>query len=149
MAKGQKIIIGTLVAVLAVAIIASYAMRKHQPGVQQTNLDRHDAPAGQVVQGFPAALLLDGTAKADESYLINYTGQTQYTATFKTQTNAQKLWNQYLAYFKTNGWKIVNKNSNPKVSDIYATKGNEVVNFVIATVPEGNLTSTVTISYVK
>ncbi len=149
MGKGQKIAVITLVVILIAAIIVAVAMKK-QPGIKQAaKVKVTNAPAGQVIGGFPTELLIDASGSADQSYAAAYNNANQYTVKVKSASSEQKVFTDYLAYFNANGYKIVNKNQTDTISNIYATKGTITVNVVITHLKVDNNQTFINITYVK
>jgi hypothetical protein len=104
------------------------------------------APAGQLVAGFPPALILDDAARISNSYSVSYSANTnQYTAVWTSSSSMASLFTAYQNYFKQNGWAIGNTfTGRTTLRSVYATKGNIGAEVVIAA--QGTA-SQVTISY--
>src|SRR5437764_357381 len=106
MERNQKILTAVLVGViLAVAVIAGFALKKHKPVVKQIQegVNKTEAPKGELISGFPKELII-GTGQTDNSYKIDYNNANQYTANLQSDSSVLLVYNQYLRYFNTNGY---------------------------------------------
>jgi hypothetical protein len=64
------------------------------------------ATTGQLVSSFPASLILNSPIQVTESYYIPYSGEIQSTAEFNIEKSAKAAFEEYEAYFATNGWTV-------------------------------------------
>jgi hypothetical protein len=107
------------------------------------------APAGQLIAGFPKELVLDPAAQISKSYAINYSSSTnQYTANWISSSSIDDLYREYLSYFASHGWAVINSSTNTTAfRGIYAVTATEDTNIVINSSGKDGLA--VTLSYVK
>jgi hypothetical protein len=106
------------------------------------------APTGQLVPGFPQALILDDAAQVNNSYSINYSTSTnQYTAEWSSSSSLASLYAKYQNYAAVNGWTISNSADYPTLKGIYATNASATAAMNVIMTPQDK-GSEITISYV-
>ncbi len=117
--------IGAAAVIVVVGILVIWAVQKPASQPTASGPAPSYAPSGQLVAGFPKALVLDQAAQISSSYSINYSASTnQYTAEWNSPSSMASLYGQYKSYFQTNGWKITNDVTKYSASrGLYATKG--------------------------
>ena len=104
------------------------------------------APQGQLVGGFPKALILDQNAAVSNSYSINYSaGINQYTAQWTSSMSLNNLFSAYQSYFSGNGWKVSNVMAYPKAKGMHAENASSTVGISIT---DNVKSRAVTITYV-
>lgn len=105
------------------------------------------AASGELVQGFPSALILDSGAKVSDSYSLGYNaGLDQYTAIFNSNQSLADLYASYQSYFSQNGWTITNQITKyPTSRGVYAQKDKNDASVAIF---DETTTRQVTVSYV-
>lgn len=115
------------VIIVAALVVFSYVLKPSEPRAAH-------APKGEIVAGFPRELILDDEALIGNSYSIEYNENiNQYAATFSSARPMEDLLGQYKSYLVGEGWSITNEiNKYPNSRGIYARKGNQDVNVVIA-----------------
>ena len=134
----------TIVVIVVAAILILASLLGRQQGTQMTaNLPSPTpvyATPGEVVPSFPRDLLLDPQASVQNSYSLTYSSTTnQYTAEWNSSTTMPALFQKYQAYFKQNGWTIVNQiTSNPAVRGLYAVNASSDVNVAITPLGSGS-----------
>jgi hypothetical protein len=155
--KDQKnlwVWVGVAVVVL-VAVAAGVTWFLHRGQSTQMGPVPVHAPAGQVVDGFPKALILGAASSSSDitnSYSINYSTSTnQYTAEWTSTSTPAALYAEYQTYVVDNGWTITNHVDTATLKGIYAMNASSsVINVVI--VPQSqtaqNKGSKVNVSYV-
>lgn len=101
------------------------------------------APEGQIISGFPASLILDGSPSVDGSYSINYSASlNQYTAEWKSSSSMTALYEAYNTYLPAHGWAIVNVATKyPKIRGIYAQNASSDVSVAISAEGSGSQAS--------
>jgi hypothetical protein len=108
------------------------------------------APAGQVAESFPKALVIGSAATPTASYAIQYATANQSTTTYDTTDKMATVYAQYMTYFSQNKYEVLNKSESSTIDTLYAvTSANGTssdINVVI--VPDGSKTK-VTTSYLK
>ncbi|MBU6447245.1 hypothetical protein KGQ24_00160 [Patescibacteria group bacterium] len=161
MNKIQKIIfISAVVLLVVVAVIAGTARKKNPAATNTANnqltqeqqaaaQNKTEAPAGQVVSGFPTELILNKDAQTNQSYAISYPLQNQYSAEVKTNDTVASTYQAYLNYFSKNGYQVINKNSQANIASIYALKSGDTVNVVASNYSFNGKQTLVEITYVK
>jgi hypothetical protein len=105
------------------------------------------AATGQLSPGFPQSLVLDANATVDQSYSIHYAAGSgdQYTAQWDSALPVATVFNNYLNYFKSNSWTIVNRvTKSATAQGVYATNASSSVNIAIMAITNG---SRITVSY--
>lgn len=152
--KTWMLILGAIVVLALIFILYGYFISLQTgypnggaPISQSQNPSPTYAPAGQLVAGFPPALILDNAARVSNSYSVSYAANTrQYTAVWNSSSSMSSLFTEYQNYFTQNGWAIGNTfAARPTLRSIYATKGSIGAEVVITAVGSA---SNVTISYV-
>lgn len=105
------------------------------------------APAGQLISGFPVALILDG-AQVSNSYSINYSTSTnQYTAEYYSSSTVTTLYKDYQSYLPKNNWIETNvATATSMFGAIAASQGDNRLQVVISA-QHGE--SQVTITYIS
>ncbi|MHB8871320.1 MAG: hypothetical protein ACYC5G_02585 [Candidatus Doudnabacteria bacterium] len=150
MENKQKILVG-LVVLLAIALISMLLLKnnaKQNKQAEKPQINRTDAPKGEIVSGFPEALVIDSSAETQSSYTIKYETENQYTASFKTNKNVKDEYSAYMSFFENNKYEVVNKSEGAVVSSIYAKDASGEVNVVISRLEKDTQTSVV-VSYLK
>lgn len=148
------------VAVVIIVGVIWYAVVRNRPSgpampappVVDTSKPQGPTPQfaadGRVTPGFPSDLLLDKQGSITQSYTVSYPGGiTQYTVSWNSSSTPADLLQQYQTYFDAQGWSLPKDRvqSGQYGAGLYATKGNDTVNFSAAVAPGG---SQVTIAYV-
>ncbi len=147
MGKTSKImiwaVVAAIVAVAAVLISVHYANKKANapaPGYQKAaGIKVENAPAGQIVSGFPKDLVLDSKAAIVSSYsepAATPGGETMYTVDYRSSQTVQTLYNAYLKYLNGNKYNIYqheynDKNKAQPVAVFYAGLGNRIIDVTI------------------
>lgn len=152
----KKTIVTVVIVVLA-AIAATTLYYKHESdnAMKQASLQNGSQPkpqyaaAGQLTSSFPKALEIGKGATTTSSYSIGYTNSNQSTAVYDTTDSISSVYAQYLAYFKTNKYEVLNKSESAKMDVIYAISGgNNPGDISVLITPDGAKTK-VTASYLK
>lgn len=133
---GKTWVLITIAAIVIAAILA-YAFLYHPAQRSGSQGNVAYAPAGQLIDGFPAALVIGAVSTTTEaSYRIAYQGVTQDTATFVASGSIEDampyLFDRYQQYFYTNGWSVaeVSDGQGPQRS-ISAAYGSSTANVTI------------------
>jgi hypothetical protein len=122
------VVVIVLVVLVAVVVTASLTKKSAAPPGAVVF-----APAGQLVSGFPEALLLNAGVPISQSYLVNGpSGPKQYTAVWDASSSGAMIYNAYLSYFENNGWTIANRTTQPKLLGLYAMQDSAAANVAIS-----------------
>ena len=117
------------------------------PSGSSTGLTPTYAPQGQLVSGFPPALILDDAARVTNSYAISSSNANQYTAVWNSSSSVASLYAGYKNYFTANGWTVTNDSvAQLGQHSLGAQNGSATVNILITTAGAG---TQVIIGYLK
>ena len=142
--KTVVLIIVIVILLVGVGFYAYQAMQHHvslAPPPGSTQGLAQNAPAGQVVSGFPQNLILNSSAQVASSYSISYsTSSNQYTVTWNSPSSFTALLNQYETYLPANGWIIPGgaAQSGRLGAGLYATNNGATVNISIVPMNTGS-----------
>lgn len=99
------------------------------------------APAGQLIDGFPAELLLEQDATIDVSYVIDYSGRGQKmpVARYTSSMQYNETTDGYRRLLIAGGWVVLKDGSIDEVpvTNFSATRGEEEVNITLTLQPDG------------
>ncbi len=87
------------------------------------------APAGRVIPGFPAGLLIDSSAHFTESYTMGSGSNAEYVAEWNSSATPQSLFAGYALSLAAAGWQLKNQSSSASFATIYAASSTGAVNF--------------------
>ena len=154
----QKILIIALA--LIVVAVASFFLLKPKlvpepegPGPVATSSEPVivQAAEGQLPEGFPADLPLNGKASIAQSYTATYPDSAvkQWTAIFESSKTKAENYAFYTKWAQDNGWPILSKENSSQLTFLYLRRaGGEDINITI-TSGKDKTKSEVSISYVK
>lgn len=144
MAKRTAIVMVAVVVVALVIVLSGWLFFSRQNSPRMTL-----APQGELISGFPKALILDNAAAIDNSYTVGYSPNlNQYTASWISSSTMDGLYARYLQYFAANSWTITNSSTNiTAFRGIYAVTSSADANVTMDDSGTGGLK--VTVSYVK
>ena len=121
-----------IAAILAVGIVLAIIFSRTQKSEEQqeaTGPSPVYASQGDLTEGFPEELVIDGTASVESSYTIAYDATVnQHTAVFMSDESPAALRVQYRQFFVDDGWEILNENAEG-TQFIYAQKERIDVSF--------------------
>ncbi len=157
MSRKQKIILSaSIILLIIVGVVAAVARKNNGAASNQTAQSKQqaaenktDAPAGQLVSGFPPELILNKDAQTNQSYTISYSLQNQYSAEIKTNDTVAQTYQAYLDYFSKNGYQVVNKSSQNNLASIYAQKNGNAVNVVASNFTFNGKQTDVEVTYLQ
>ena len=139
-------------AVVVVAMITTVFLlnaRKHEhpaatPVTQSRYIHPTYAAVGQVVTGFPRALLLGEKPQISQSYGLANSSKNEYTTSYTSADIADSVLQGYVLYFQANHYGILSKEQTSALDLVYAANKDADVSVRIA-FTQGH--SSVTVSY--
>ena len=72
------------------------------------------APRGQLVDTFPKELIMGDNSVTQTSYKVSDANSNQSTAVYNIGDAAGTVYQEYLAYFSKNGYKLINNQISPR-----------------------------------
>ena len=143
--ENKKIWIWVGVVVVVLGVVASFFL-PHNNGSSPAPIY---AAKGQLTPQFPRSLILHALSGVTDSYAIPYNASTnQYTAQFDSSSSVDFIYNDYLQYFISSGWHIMNTIRSGDSRGLYASTSTGEASVAIEPLTIGsNTASRVTIGY--
>src|SRR3989344_6402720 len=109
--KQNLVLIAAILAVgIVLAIIFSRTPKSSDEQQETAGPSPVYASQGELTEGFPEELVIDGAASVESSYTIAYDATVnQHTAVFMSDESPAALRAQYKAFFVEEGWEILNE----------------------------------------
>ena len=100
-----------------------------------------EAPAGQLISGFPTELILEQDASIEKSYVTDYAnaGQRMPVARYTSSMNFNQVVDDYRRLLIAQGWTILKDGSIDEVpvTNFSATRGSETANITLTLQNDG------------
>ena len=114
-----------LVIILAISLPSKVPPKEEKPaGTKISTPQITQAAEGQLPEGFPADLPLNGKTKINRSYATTYPDSTakQSTMVFESSKTLQQNYDFYTKWANDNGWQIINKADQDNLKFVYLRK---------------------------
>jgi hypothetical protein len=156
----KKTIISIVIIVLVVIAAGAIGYYYHSksakaPSVQVTAVSQSQQPqpqfatSGQVTSSMPKNLVIGNDVTPNSSYTIPYDQANQSTTVYDTSDGMDSVYNQFLAYFKTNGYEVLNSSQSSTIDTVYAIISGSTPNDVNVTIKADGSKTEVVVSYLK
>lgn len=163
--KTKTIIAVIVIFILTGVVVGYYLKQKNKPAIPASSTENIEQPVAKenpvaenqpqepqktdfgtsMPTDFPTDIPIEKGATVQQSYGLDYAGQKQLSIVFLSAKTVKEDYSLYADFLSKQGWNVVNKYEDEKLSSLYGTKESNEINVTI----NENVSSTTTESQVS